>query len=237
MATVEDIKRRVKALLAKKHGGTEAEISSALALAKKLMGEWRLTEADLGGNQPANIKEAQLKPRAKPPQWEMNIGLICSALFQVKAFTRQDFDGKTILCFVGYPADLELALETFTELKAQIIPLGHQHQTKTRCTFTDRSVFGQALVMRLLQKVEDSAQAAKAEDDERCRALVVSRMGEVEAHVKSKLSFAKPRKPSVASWVKDQMRAQSSHWKAGRAAAEKVQFGLGKKKLEAPHGS
>lgn len=225
MAELESIKRKIRALLAKKNGGSEAEISSALALAKKLMGDWRLTEADVA-DQPKDrreeIVEAQLKPRASPPAWEMEIGIICQELFQVKAFTRQDFDNKMKLCFVGFKGDVELAMEMFTVLKSQILPLCTAY-SKAGASYGERCRFGRGIVQRVIKRVRDAAMAAQKEDEEKCRALVISRNQLVEQHVREKLNLRAKRNTTKA----DEHFAQG--WKRG----EQVDLGLGKKKLEA----
>lgn len=219
MATIEDIKRRVKALIAKKNGGTEQEIASALALAKKLMGEWALTESDLGGDQAkSGVVEAGMKPRTAPPQWELNIGRICEELFSVKAYA-SSAGTKTTLKFVGFPADIELAIELFTVLKSQVMKLASEYQKSTGCSYGERCRFSYGVIFRLIANIKEAQQAVKEEDDARCRGLVLAKKDIVRAWVKENLKL-----------VKTGGRVQrDEHFDNGVAAAGRVDMGMRQK--------
>lgn len=221
MATVEDIKRRVRALIAKKNGGTEAEIASALALAKKLMGEWALTESDIKepGADPG-IRRAQMKPRTAPPMWETSMGLICEELFSVRCFADEaSIPGKCVVHFVGYPADIELAIELFTILKSQILKLSSEYQKMTQCTYSERCRFSFGVVTRLLDIVRESKQAAKDEDDAKCRGLVLAKKEIVKEWVDKHLKLYKPKAKAV----------YDHHFENGVVAGDKVDMGMRQK--------
>lgn len=220
MATVEDIKRRVRALIAKKNGGTEAEIASALAMAKKLMGEWALTEADIK-DRPAEtgVTKAAMKPRTAPPLWETNIGLICMELFSVHAYANDLGDNKSSLCFVGFPADVELSIELFTILKAQILKLGAEYQRAVKCTYGERCRFSFGVVHRLVLNIMEAKQSAKDEDDAKCRGLVLAKKEIVTEWVNKNLKLYKEKKRI----------AHDVHFEQGVNAASKIDMGMRQK--------
>lgn len=222
MATIEDIKRRVRALIAKKNGGTEAEIASALALAKKLMGEWALTEVDCAAPAEAGhgFVRASTKPRSYVPVWECSMGIICEELFSVKAYSDGvTTPGKTKVMFCGSPVDVDLSLELYTILKAQVMELGRLHVKMTGCSYAERSRFCYGVVTRLLDNIREAQQAAKAEDDERCRGLVLAKKEMVREWLKTVARLEKP----------DTMIVQDGHFEMGRRAAERVDMGMRQK--------
>ena len=234
--SLDTIKRRIRGLKSKAMGGaTEAELASALALAKKLMAEWRIEEADLGDQQAKpGIIEVRLAMYSNPERWEMSLGIVCEELFQVRSFIRTMWEKseraragwvkKTSLCFCGYPGDVEMAEEMHSYLKAQVILISRRYAGSGASA--ERSSYGCGVVHRVINGVREAKLAGEAAVAATCRALVVRRLAEVDAHMAIAIPMGKAKKSRQVA---------DRHYRQGWEDGKHVDLGMNKKCL--PQGA
>jgi hypothetical protein len=169
----ESVIETIKKLLRMKHGGTQAEIETALLLAQKLAAKHNL---DLNKINPDEAKREPIThdvSRAHRIQWECKYAaLIIDTFFNVRALT--SCEG---IIFIGTKTDLEIAMYTYNYL-IQIFRLTWKMK---RGRVRNRQIFLYGIYAGLFEKLRK--QQPKPEEQEGL--ILVSHALRLEEYVKN----------------------------------------------------
>lgn len=137
MLTVDDYKEKIKKLLALAQSPSEAEAKAALLKARKLMAEYKLTEADLKEAEEQPVKDilTDITCSKRRDPWIVNLSTIIGRNYCCQGYIRRNKHKQTILIgFIGLENDVEVCVRFL--YKGIIIK-----HNKTEPTYTKTSLF------------------------------------------------------------------------------------------------
>jgi len=109
MLTVDDYKEKIKKLLALAQSPSEAEAKAALLKARKLMAEYKLTEADLKEAEEQPVKDilTDITCSKRRDPWIVNLSTIIGRNYCCQGYIRRNKHKQTILIgFIGLENDV-----------------------------------------------------------------------------------------------------------------------------------
>ena len=116
MLTVDDYKEKIKKLLALAQSPSEAEAKAALLKARKLMAEYKLTEADLKEAEEQPVKDilTDITCSKRRDPWIVNLSTIIGRNYCCQGYIRRNKHKQTILIgFIGLENDVEVCVNIF----------------------------------------------------------------------------------------------------------------------------
>ena len=116
MLTVDDYKEKIKKLLALAQSPSEAEAKAALLKARKLMAEYKLTEADLKEAEEQPVKDilTDITCSKRRDPWIVNLSTIIGRNYCCQVYIRRNKHKQTILIgFIGLENDVEVCVNIF----------------------------------------------------------------------------------------------------------------------------
>jgi hypothetical protein len=162
---------------------SENEAATALAMAKKLMASYRLTEAEVlieESEAAQKIEHATPETRYHLHKYEWYIAVVCKEMFDVKPFVNVVYDAnkrkrRKVLTFVGFPVDVALAGEVFRILRDDV------NKMAMDCGFeeAERDAWRVGVTERLIER----ARQVKVQTNEKCRDLVVTKNQLIEKNI------------------------------------------------------
>lgn len=194
MTRNDDILSKIKACLnlaSESANTTEAEMTTALSMAKKLMAQHNLSEAEVLAHDPdavqQAVEEATVETRSNPHAYESHLAMVIKELFSVEPLlTWQGAAGKRRRCikFFGLQTDLAIAAAAFKILRDEV------NKMAASCGFesgTSRDQWRLGVVIRLQERARDMSTGLSKEDEVKCRDLVVTKGQLIKSHIAEKV--------------------------------------------------
>lgn len=191
----ESLLQRIRAcfnLGSERANTTEAEMATAVAMAKKLMAEHNLSEAEVMVTQPEGaagpiVEEAVAETYSKPAPYEGYLAVAVGYLFDVHPLQV----GKVIK-FFGLPSDLELAVEVFRILREEINKMAKTAADENGYTPRENFHYRSGIAVTLMKRCKEQAAGLTDEQQEKCRGLVVVKDQLIKRHIAEKVGRIAP---------------------------------------------
>ncbi len=188
---LEKIRKCLK-LAASNSNATEAEASTAMAMARKLMDQHNIemSDVDIKKEVATGAQEVPVtdKPKAFTPLWEMAMALVCNELFGTQHFYRHRGSGSwtgktTVVVFVGVGQDPLIAKEAYTILCGLVRKMG----SKKGYSGSVLRDYCLGVTRTLIRRAGEIAAKSKGQTQpNRCTDLVVVKDQLIKAHLDSK---------------------------------------------------
>lgn len=194
----EDILAKVRACLnlASRNANTsEAEMATALGMAKRMMAKYNLEEAEVMASDPDSdlsaVEEVTAETYASPHPFENHLAMVCKSLFTVEPLLSwEKVNGKPrkVIKFYGLLVDIQLAAEAFKILRNEI------NQLASASGFQGKEVhhYRVGVVYTLRLRAKEMGSGLTEAEDVKCRDLVVTKDAMIKEHIAENVGKTKP---------------------------------------------
>ncbi len=196
------ILQKIKAcfnLASEKANTTEAEMATALSMAKMLMAKHMIDEAEVLATQTEGtaepiVEEVTVETRLHPHQYEGQLAMVCGDLFGVTPIKMPSGKGSVIRMF-GLTTDVQLAAEVFKDLRDRINAMA------MKCGFdgTERDQWRVGVVHTLRIRSRAAKSGLSQKDEEKCTALVVTKNALIKKHIQERVGRVTSGKSRVTA--------------------------------------
>lgn len=184
----QEIIEKIRACFARadvKRSGWEAEAETSMRMAKRLMADYNLSQAEVelgdmdkdnNAVSPDIVEEGGLDHYKNLENYEIMLTHVCEYLFNVKPIIKNGWNkhtGKTgrYLVFIGFATDVALAKEVYSILRADVNAL--HAALGVGCSAADKYQYRMGVATTLAHRAKEMAAGLSPEQEEKCRALVV----------------------------------------------------------------
>lgn len=179
-------------------GASQAEAETSIKMAKRLMASYNISQAECSEacESDSIVEEGGLEHRKELAKFEIQIALVCQYLFNVKMILlRRYVDGlkREFIIFIGYEVDVALAKAAFKIIRDEV------NEIASKCQFKDyeRDKFKFGVACVLVEKARSMVEGLTKEQENMCRAVVVSKEANIQKYVDGKHGKLKEWKTNV----------------------------------------